>query len=263
MKNIILISISILLLSACQNNSKKSSSEKIHPVSDNSRTSLDWHGLYQGVLPCADCEGIETKIQLNQDFSYTKKVKYLGKENTFSISKGNFSWDNTGNLITLEENKPNGYRVGENQLFVLDGNYERIFGDLKDFYILKKYNAEDLLFETYWKLVKLNNKTIPPSENLRQEAHIMFFKKDTMIVGSGSCNRFRGSFRHKKLNNSLSFKPISSTLMSCENLNFENKFLKSLENVSYYEIKNDSLKFFDKYKKRLATFIESENPSKG
>jgi hypothetical protein len=40
------------------------------PAGDTSRTSLDWPGTYTGVLPCADCEGIETTITLSVDLTY-------------------------------------------------------------------------------------------------------------------------------------------------------------------------------------------------
>ncbi len=40
---------------------------------DNSRTSLDWDGIYRGVLLCADCEGIQTTIYLNRDLGYKAK----------------------------------------------------------------------------------------------------------------------------------------------------------------------------------------------
>ena len=34
---------------------------------DSSATSLDWEGVYRGVVPCADCEGIVTTITLRRD----------------------------------------------------------------------------------------------------------------------------------------------------------------------------------------------------
>ena len=30
----------------------------------NSRNALDWAGTYEGVLPCADCPGIQTRLSL-------------------------------------------------------------------------------------------------------------------------------------------------------------------------------------------------------
>ncbi len=50
----------------------------------NAQNSLDWAGIYQGTLPCADCGGIETELTLNADGTYAltentsiKKVNLL------------------------------------------------------------------------------------------------------------------------------------------------------------------------------------------
>lgn len=59
----------------------------------NSQNSLDLAGTYKGILPCADCKGIVTKIELNKDLSYTRTIEYLGKTNGLITSSGSFSWD--------------------------------------------------------------------------------------------------------------------------------------------------------------------------
>src|SRR5690554_3245370 len=43
------------------------------------QNSLDWSGTYEGVLPCADCEGIKTTIVLNQDGTFTHTAEYINK----------------------------------------------------------------------------------------------------------------------------------------------------------------------------------------
>ncbi len=35
-----------------------------------SQNSLDWAGVYEGVLPCADCPGIQTRLTLSRDETY-------------------------------------------------------------------------------------------------------------------------------------------------------------------------------------------------
>lgn len=95
--------------------------------------SLDFLGIYKGVLPCADCEGIETSIELGTGNSYSKKTTYLGKENQSVIeSSGVFTWNEAGNTITFtNEEVPNQYFVGENVLFHLDIEGNRVTGDLE------------------------------------------------------------------------------------------------------------------------------------
>ncbi|MFX6794395.1 copper resistance protein NlpE N-terminal domain-containing protein, partial [Acinetobacter baumannii] len=40
--------------------------------------SLDWDGKYKGTLPCADCEGIKTELELKDDKTYELTETYLG-----------------------------------------------------------------------------------------------------------------------------------------------------------------------------------------
>lgn len=106
----------------------------------NAVTSLDFMGTYEGILPCADCEGSQTVIELGVGNSYVKRITYLGKENSEVIeTQGTFSWNDEGNTITLDsEPAPNQYFVGENVLFHLDMDGNRITGDLADKYRLNK-----------------------------------------------------------------------------------------------------------------------------
>ena len=103
-------------------------------IGDNSATSLDWAGYYTGVTPCADCDGIRTSLVLDMDKTYTLTTTYLGKGegNTFT-ENGSFVWDAQGSSILLEgiENGPNRYQVGENRLFQLDMEGNRVTGNLR------------------------------------------------------------------------------------------------------------------------------------
>lgn len=106
----------------------------------NAKNSLDILGTYKGVLPCADCEGIETEITLLKDETYTKKTKYLGKDEKASEELGDYTWKEDGNTLVLEgiDSKPIEYFVSENSLTQLDTEGNKITGDLSGKYILKK-----------------------------------------------------------------------------------------------------------------------------
>lgn len=140
----------VSLFSACAN---KTGEESVHaatevkevkpdvPVGDNSRNALDWPGKYSGVLPCADCEGIETTIELKSDNTYEFEASYLGKEKPAKLEyHGAFTWDAAGGKIQLEGIKDGAswFLVGENKLIQLDLNGERITGDLAARYELAK-----------------------------------------------------------------------------------------------------------------------------
>lgn len=112
------------------------------PTGDNSQTSLDWAGTYFNVLPCASCEGIETWVTLNQDGTFQLKTNYLGLNDAREeIFTGTFKWDDTGSMVQLEGligDAPGKYMVGENQIWHLDRDGNRIEGNLAERYILKK-----------------------------------------------------------------------------------------------------------------------------
>ncbi|OOH90557.1 hypothetical protein BMT54_04575 [Pasteurellaceae bacterium 15-036681] len=60
-------------------------------------------GTYQGTLPCADCEKIEAKLELNNDGTYQYSTIYhKNKEQHPFIEKGTYSWDaNKSGVIRL------------------------------------------------------------------------------------------------------------------------------------------------------------------
>jgi uncharacterized lipoprotein NlpE involved in copper resistance len=109
----------------------------------NSRDSVDWDGTYSGIIPCADCEGILVTITLNQNATYEMTMSYLGKDFEFT-SAGSFFWNDRGSIITLdkEDEGMKMFQVGENILFLLDIDGNRITGQFADQYILRKIDQD-------------------------------------------------------------------------------------------------------------------------
>ena len=106
----------------------------------NARSSVEWHGAYFGIIPCADCEGISVEFTLNEDETYQVSYVYIGKDNDIpAIFSGNFSWSEDGNCITLDsENLPPHYKVAERMLIQLDLEGNPITGEFADMYVLKR-----------------------------------------------------------------------------------------------------------------------------
>jgi uncharacterized lipoprotein NlpE involved in copper resistance len=100
-------------------------------------------GEYRGILPCADCEGIDTVIRLENDGTCTSRIRYLGKsdEEVFEWT-GTFELDSRTNVLTLKSGQqygtPVSYVFKENTLTQLDMEGNVIGGDFPDLYILKK-----------------------------------------------------------------------------------------------------------------------------
>ena len=156
----------------------------------NARLSLDWSGAYRGVLPCADCEGIETVVVLTQDGTYSTQTRYLGKAGPVFSERGRFSWNAAGNSVTLPGREPVRYFVGENHLLRLAPDGSRITGALAQRQVLTR--LADGPTGRYWKLVELNGRPVP---TLDREPYLILEAADGRANGFGGCNTFSGSYQ--------------------------------------------------------------------
>jgi uncharacterized lipoprotein NlpE involved in copper resistance len=89
--------------------------------SHNSRNSLSWAGVYEGVLPCTDCPGIKTRLTLRRDGSYELVTEYLERPLPPQTARGQFTWNAAGGAITLDAaggGQP--FMVGEGRLLQLN-----------------------------------------------------------------------------------------------------------------------------------------------
>ena len=85
-----------------------------------SRDSLDWAGVYEGVLPGADPAGIVTRLTLNREGTYERLTRYPGRQDAAQTVRGRFTWHPNGNAIRLDEvggGQP--FAVGEGRLLLL------------------------------------------------------------------------------------------------------------------------------------------------
>ncbi len=214
----------------------------------NSRNSLDWSGTYQGVVPCADCEGIETRLTLKEDGSYLLETKYTGKSEKLFSKSGSFSWSEDGGKIVLlnYEEGPSNYQVGENVLIQLDQQGNSIAGELAEQYQLQKidtglFNTDEAkLIGGYWKLIELMGKPVEFPEDGKKEPHLLFRAEGRRLGGNGGCNNIVGTYEIKE-NNRISFSKMATTRMACPALGVEQQFLEVLQKVDGYNLVGDTL----------------------
>lgn len=135
----------LFVITSCDPSGKSKEAKEGKQINDTTEkhtaaNSLDWEGKYTGIVPCADCEGIETTLTLEKPDSYTLKLKYLGKSDSSYTSKGSFKWHEDGLRISLEDESYSGadYFVAENQVFQLDKEGGKITGDMEEYYVLMK-----------------------------------------------------------------------------------------------------------------------------
>lgn len=249
----VVLSVNILLaLAGCASvNSEHTTQVTPEPNmnADNSRTSLDWPGVYHGSLPCADCEAINIRISLHKDATFTRSMNYQGKPNTQSNDQGVFSWDETGGKITLvdQHGQSQSYFVGENQLFHLDQQGQRINGELADQYLLSKNPTDTQLENHRWVLSELMGLAVTNKPG-QKAAFLQFDNENARVSGNSACNNFFGSYELRN-GNRISFGQLGSTMMACVDMQTESTFLQVLQKADNYAIKDDTLSL---HKARMA-----------
>ena len=89
----------------------------------NSRNALDWAGVYEGVMPCADCPGIRMRLTLYKDSRFELSTQYLDRQPVPQVVQGSFSWDAAGSTITLGgAGGGQRFRVGEGRLLQMNAD---------------------------------------------------------------------------------------------------------------------------------------------
>lgn len=202
----------------------------------NSRNSVDWNGTYQGVIPCADCEGIKTSITLMSNGEFSRTRTYLGKEETGRTDSGTFQWDEAGSRVTLQpaEGESQMYQVGENILFHLDRDGNRITGELAEKYQLMKNRADYRLENKKWVLTELMGQQVTSGEG-RREAYLMFQSESGRISGNNSCNMLSGGYELLE-GDRIRIGQMASTLMACPDMQIADQLNEVLEKVDNYTI---------------------------
>lgn len=149
MKNLVLcLSLGLFVLSCNQNRSEVSIKDKDHIdviseedlESNDDLTSFNWEGVYEGVLPCASCPGIETELTLSADNTYTLKTFYQENPDSENIEQGKFEWVADSDIIQLDNADETQFKIENQQIRQLNPDGEMIEGNLAEFYVLKKKN---------------------------------------------------------------------------------------------------------------------------
>jgi copper homeostasis protein (lipoprotein) len=226
-----------------------------------SKNSLDWYGSYAGVIPCADCAGIETWITLNKDLSYRLRTRYLGKDDRVFERQGTFVWEENGNVIYLKDlsEGPNRYHVGENLLFQLDKQGKRITGDLAEKYILRKVadsNAGALhkpFLPSQWGLTELMGKRVDQEPGIDPLPGMKFEREGGRVYGFSGCNQFTGAFE-VMAGARIRFSKMAMTKKACPDMNVEMDFMRVLETADSYHVDDQELILYRARMAPLARF---------
>jgi uncharacterized lipoprotein NlpE involved in copper resistance len=221
----------------------------------NSMNSVNYTGTYNGVIPCADCEGIKTSITLSEDGGYKRSIQYLGKEKTAATDTGIFTWNAAGSEITLsnEAGETQSYKVGENVLFHLDRAGNRISGDLATNYKLtKKAHVYEDIENKKWILVELIGKPLESQKD--QRPFLLFNAELSRVSGNNSCNNFEGNYDLKG-KGKVSINNTILTGKACDKMATAASFHQVIQNVDNYTIVNGVLNL---NRSKMATLAKFE-----
>lgn len=229
----------LINFSACDNTNQESNTETMADATHTSKNSIDWAGTYVGVLPCADCEGIEIRIQLGNNETYVMHERYLGKQEEAIMTNGIFLWsEDEGKIILGGEKEGYSYQVGENKLTQLDMEGNMITGNLAAQYVLEKIS--DPFYGKKWELIELRGRPIEVN-GMKETPYLIAEEAIGKIAGFAGCNRFFGSYNLYKANR-LQFSHLGATQMFCEQyMHIEADFLNVLETTDNYYIHGDTL----------------------
>jgi hypothetical protein len=187
----------------------------------NSRISLDWAGTYEGVLPCADCPGTKTRLTLNYDGSYRLVTQAQGSQNGEKSVTGVFTWQPSGNAITLDERGGRQqFSVGEGRLTLLRPESGASQSPVANLVLtLAAPHGRDLeqqLGRYRWTLVfatDANNRRIASLPPGQDHPVVLSFTGSRLSV-QGPCNRLVGRFEVTAAKQ-LTVNAAASTMMAC------------------------------------------------
>lgn len=161
MKNLLIAFIAACVLLSCNSRKNEKVSEtslkEIETSIIEDSNSLNEATIYEGILPCGDCSGIETVLKIYQGDGTMESHKfeltsiYKGKPHKNFVDHGNFNLergledDPDGTIYVLNWDQPESKQIyyglfsnNRNKIYLLNNKREIIKSDLNYSLILKK-----------------------------------------------------------------------------------------------------------------------------
>lgn len=228
----------------------------------NSRNSLDWGGRYTGELPDPTCGHKRTVITLGMELDYSRIVQCQNDASPAVFDQGVFQWDVSGGRITLVagDGSQQTYQVGENVLFLLDPNGNRMTGDQATQYQLVKAISNPDLENHKWVLFELRGDPVTDLPG-NQQAYFTLNSSEARVTGNTSCNNFFASYELKQ-GGRVTFSDMGATMMACPEMTTESAFLGVLEKTDNYAIGDGILSLNKARMAPLARFRLGTQPAK-
>jgi heat shock protein HslJ len=214
----------VALLAAC-------SGEKPQPPPDagvvdmhNSQNSLDWSGVYEGVVACQGCPATQMRLTLGQDGRFELSRRALVRGATPATATGQFTWQPDGNSIVLDASGgAQGFAVGEGRVIVLNSDGSR--PDAAGASLLRlaavqpdaRTGLAEMLEDHRWTLSSATNAGNQPLGSLFPSADrpFVFGFAGSRLLIEGGCNSLRGGYQ-LGADGLLTLSQLASTQMACD-----------------------------------------------
>ena len=188
-----------------------------------SRDSLDWAGAYEGVLPCGDCLGVQTRLTLNRDETYELRTRYLDRDSTARVVRGRFGWLPGGNAITLESGQGGEqFLVGEGRVALLLAGESASWPQpaqrmLQRVAVAPVIEVRGTLEAHRWTLASATDGQGRPLDGLPSGAGrpLVFVFAEGRLNIEGGCNRTFGDYRIEGEDRLVTGR-MASTMMACQ-----------------------------------------------
>ena len=131
MKKLILLSLFIsVVYTGC------SSAPEIVP--DRKQIQFLTNGIWLGIFPCENCDGIDYQLNLKDDYTFKQKSVYKGTEEDIIIDEGSWTFVSDSVIIVYGSDADKMFLITSKNLILLDEYGERFESSVEQKYYLKK-----------------------------------------------------------------------------------------------------------------------------
>lgn len=215
-------------------------------------------GGYAGIIPCADCEGINYEIDIKPDMTYRERLAYIGKQDDRPITvEGKWEFEGPERIrLYKKTDAMSRFDIIKSALIMLDDNGRRIGGADSLKYILKpgSMQAVEKKIDTTktkkaadtsvtsisgkWNLIEINGLKPEEGNYMTGIPDLEISEADNKFTSNSGCNRTKGGVQI--VNGGITFSKFFSTKMTCPGTG-ESEYVTTLRSVDSYKIEKGIL----------------------
>lgn len=131
----------LCIVAACS--TEPTSVSQSNPVMSNADVVRLAVGTWVGTIPCADCPGIDYKLDLNPDSTYRERLVYQGRSATPFVQSGTWSVESGQVKLNKQGTGNNQFMIEGENLVMLDGEGNRIESTHAEAFRLRRQSPDE------------------------------------------------------------------------------------------------------------------------